>query len=127
MALATAVTDEQGYYVTNCDVQLQIVSLTSEQSPITLITTPNIANEYEAQLNLLTPGFYQVNVSVIDPAGLEDEVSFNIEITTVPLGTEILLYTSIGFTVVVAVWLLKQGLVLFNLWQPTIVQRRPIG
>jgi hypothetical protein len=100
-----------------------------EEKPITLIahqTTGDLTNRQETQLNLLATGSYRVIVTVMDSAGLGNEASFDIEITAVPLSLEILLYASISFTVVVVLGLLKQGLVLFKLWQPTAVKRRPI-
>jgi hypothetical protein len=126
---AAAVTNEQGLPVPDCDVSLQIVSLMQEEKPITLIahqTTGDLTNRQETQLNLLATGSYRVIVTVMDSAGLGNEASFDIEITAVPLSLEILLYASISFTVVVVLGLLKQGLVLFKLWQPTAVKRRPI-
>ena len=125
--LAAVVTDEAGQPVPDCDVSLEIVPLTREQKPITVMAQPLTDGKdyrHEAQLNLPTIGSYQVVVTVRDPAGLGDEARFNIEITAVPPGTKILLYISIGLTVVVALELLKRGLILFKLWQPTAVTHR---
>jgi hypothetical protein len=109
----TLVTDQRGQVDETCAVQIALLSLEQPQLTLQSLSLPNGAGLRTAAFDVVQPGRYLVEARVLDETGVGGRTSFAIEVVPASALVQGGIYLVLGASLVVALWMLKQGVALW--------------
>lgn len=125
----TAVFDKSFRPVTDCDIKLFLTPNSNPNKTIELQTRqPTAETLYRHEIEEIIESADQFDITVLltDPAGIQGQTQFQVEVITIPLWLKIPIYTGMTVAALAALFLIQKGLILFGIWKPALVKKQSI-